>query len=100
MYVVPWSEVPGWRAREGRPRAPCERSREPLVGRVPCVRQNCCGRGGARPPRGGRPWGRAGVGGGRQQVGSGVGSAFFFFQAEDGIRDLTVTGVQTCALPI
>src|SRR5205085_7999800 len=27
-------------------------------------------------------------------------SSFFFFQAEDGIRDLTVTGVQTCALPI
>src|SRR2546427_7085307 len=25
---------------------------------------------------------------------------FFFFQAEDGIRDLTVTAVQTCALPI
>src|SRR2546430_11601386 len=25
---------------------------------------------------------------------------FFFLQAEDGIRDLTVTGVQTCALPI
>src|SRR5256886_13014039 len=25
---------------------------------------------------------------------------FFFFQAEDGIRDWTVTGVQTCALPI
>src|SRR2546429_3297505 len=25
---------------------------------------------------------------------------FFFFQAEDGIRDLTVTGVHTCALPI
>src|SRR2546430_6070827 len=25
---------------------------------------------------------------------------FFFFQAEDGIRHLTVTGVQTCALPI
>src|SRR2546430_5043998 len=24
----------------------------------------------------------------------------FFFQAEDGMRDLTVTGVQTCALPI
>src|SRR5688572_32941616 len=24
----------------------------------------------------------------------------FYFQAEDGIRDLTVTGVQTCALPI
>src|SRR5256886_11861184 len=27
-------------------------------------------------------------------------SGCFFFQAEDGIRDLTVTGVQTCALPI
>src|SRR2546425_12730088 len=29
-----------------------------------------------------------------------VGSFFFFFQAEDGIRDKLVTGVQTCALPI
>src|SRR6266496_5705083 len=27
-------------------------------------------------------------------------ASFFFFQAEDGIRDLYVTGVQTCALPI
>src|SRR2546421_5666484 len=27
-------------------------------------------------------------------------SYLFFFQAEDGIRDLIVTGVQTCALPI
>src|SRR2546422_4183172 len=27
-------------------------------------------------------------------------SIFFFFQAEDGIRDVAVTGVQTCALPI
>src|SRR5438046_8976738 len=27
-------------------------------------------------------------------------SFFFFFQAEDGIRDWSVTGVQTCALPI
>src|SRR3712207_7301367 len=27
-------------------------------------------------------------------------SFFFFFQAEDGIRDIGVTGVQTCALPI
>src|SRR5260370_28323128 len=27
-------------------------------------------------------------------------SYFFFFQAEDGIRDSSVTGVQTCALPI
>src|SRR2546430_3882653 len=35
--------------------------------------------------------------------GAGVSGVFhpgFFFQAEDGIRDLTVTGVQTCALPI
>src|SRR3712207_7345336 len=31
---------------------------------------------------------------------SGVVSFFFFFQAEDGIRDIGVTGVQTCALPI
>src|SRR2546430_10943408 len=30
----------------------------------------------------------------------GQGCVHFFFQAEDGIRDLTVTGVQTCALPI
>src|SRR2546422_6989314 len=28
------------------------------------------------------------------------GSVGFFFQAEDGIRDVAVTGVQTCALPI
>src|SRR3712207_7623980 len=28
------------------------------------------------------------------------GELFFFFQAEDGIRDIGVTGVQTCALPI
>src|SRR5690349_24727326 len=28
------------------------------------------------------------------------GACLFFFQAEDGIRDLYVTGVQTCALPI
>src|SRR2546429_5100042 len=31
---------------------------------------------------------------------SAVSSLFFFFQAEDGIRDVAVTGVQTCALPI
>src|SRR5882762_11492289 len=29
-----------------------------------------------------------------------VNLVFFFFQAEDGIRDSSVTGVQTCALPI
>src|SRR2546429_4076778 len=34
-------------------------------------------------------------------AGSGrLGGCFFFFQAEDGIRDVAVTGVQTCALPI
>src|SRR5262249_59627439 len=34
-------------------------------------------------------------------VGAGRGVCdFFFFQAEDGIRDWSVTGVQTCALPI
>ena len=34
-------------------------------------------------------------------MGGGVGCVFFFFfQAEDGIRDWSVTGVQTCALPI
>src|SRR5260370_29225886 len=31
---------------------------------------------------------------------AGAVSCFFFFQAEDGIRDSSVTGVQTCALPI
>src|SRR5947209_6773764 len=29
-----------------------------------------------------------------------ISCSFFFFQAEDGIRDIGVTGVQTCALPI
>src|SRR3712207_7914967 len=33
-------------------------------------------------------------------VGVCIGYIFFFFQAEDGIRDIGVTGVQTCALPI
>src|SRR2546430_4229764 len=37
----------------------------------------------------------------REKVRKGQSSiSYFFFQAEDGIRDLTVTGVQTCALPI
>src|SRR2546429_3963529 len=35
----------------------------------------------------------------KQEIARGSG-AFFFFQAEDGIRDVAVTGVQTCALPI
>src|SRR2546430_10651586 len=34
------------------------------------------------------------------ELGGEVLSLCFFFQAEEGIRDLTVTGVQTCALPI
>src|SRR5256885_6735831 len=33
-------------------------------------------------------------------VGAMIANVFFFFQAEDGIRDYKVTGVQTCALPI
>src|SRR5256885_6422171 len=40
--------------------------------------------------------GGAGAGPGRREAGAGS----FFFQAEDGIRDYKVTGVQTCALPI
>src|SRR2546430_8520819 len=40
------------------------------------------------------------MGGFTRVVVTGAGWYFFFFQAEDGIRDLTVTGVQTCALPI
>src|SRR2546425_9689117 len=36
----------------------------------------------------------------RDKVVSVLESCFFFFQAEDGIRDKLVTGVQTCALPI
>src|SRR6267378_7436965 len=35
-----------------------------------------------------------------QVTGDALDFAFFFFQAEDGIRGLYVTGVQTCALPI
>src|SRR5256885_2428275 len=35
-----------------------------------------------------------------ESVGSVFFLVFFFFQAEDGIRDYKVTGVQTCALPI
>src|SRR3989440_4459257 len=36
----------------------------------------------------------------RQSIQRGAPCDFFFFQAEDGIRDLIVTGVQPCALPI
>src|SRR5256885_7154904 len=38
--------------------------------------------------------------GSKQVDGGGVTVEYFFFQAEDGIRDYKVTGVQTCALPI
>ena len=38
--------------------------------------------------------------GGRREGGGGGGGEVCFFQAEDGIRDRLVTGVQTCALPI
>src|SRR2546429_740283 len=50
-----------------------------------------------------RAWhGVGGGGGGHGTLGAGVGRTcvFVFFQAEDGIRDVAVTGVQTCALPI
>src|SRR2546430_10791909 len=51
-------------------------------------------------PRKQRAMVRKGIGHGLQsRIDTGV-DRFFFFQAEDGIRDLTVTGVQTCALPI
>src|SRR5207248_4798450 len=46
--------------------------------------------------------GQDGVAAARDTIGDvhGALAEFFFFQAEDGIRDRTVTGVQTCALPI
>src|SRR5688572_31644676 len=47
----------------------------------------------------GRFWGVWPVGRALHRAGA-MFMRFFFFQAEDGIRDLTVTGVQTCALPI
>src|SRR6266496_2079858 len=59
-----------------------------------------------RPNSGGRDWGGSGWGGSdcggafRAWSHTELALAIFFFQAEDGIRDLYVTGVQTCALPI
>src|SRR5256886_3674149 len=57
------------------------------------------------PPRHSRSGARlrSGSGRGRERTApwpTGADGGVFFFQAEDGIRDLTVTGVQTCALPI
>src|SRR5256884_6259908 len=48
------------------------------------------------------PGTRSVCGGGARvaQIDETVRTVFFFFQAEDGIRDVAVTGVQTCALPI
>src|SRR2546429_491983 len=57
------------------------------------------------PRRGGAVGGEAAVWRAVDRAGAGLDSGcgaagFFFFQAEDGIRDVAVTGVQTCALPI
>ena len=46
-----------------------------------------------------RVWGRVQAEDGIRDIGVSC-FFFFFFQAEDGIRDDLVTGVQTCALPI
>ena len=54
---------------------------------------------GSRKGGGGEEGGGEGGGWGGWGVG-GWGGVVFFFQAEDGIRDYKVTGVQTCALPI
>src|SRR5256885_1053718 len=53
--------------------------------------------GGERVEEAGRDVDRPSVGGGTRVTRE---EGFFFFQAEDGIRDYKVTGVQTCALPI
>src|SRR3712207_8795210 len=45
-------------------------------------------------------WKWKGYGGRRELSGECQQEEVFFFQAEDGIRDIGVTGVQTCALPI
>ena len=43
---------------------------------------------------------RSGARKGKKRKTGRTGKSVFFFQAEDGIRDTSVTGVQTCALPI
>src|SRR2546430_11471457 len=58
-----------------------------------------------RMPRDGRVANTSGVGDQWRHLDAASDSSlgerrYLFFQAEDGIRDLTVTGVQTCALPI
>src|SRR5256885_1245025 len=74
--------------------APLRRSRAPRMHLLGPARQGSGARGRARvrvgrsPPPAGSMWGEAGF------------RRYFFFQAEDGIRDYKVTGVQTCALPI
>src|SRR2546430_9097941 len=54
----------------------------------------------AKSSMGARPWTAGRVMEAATHMRSPLSRYFFFFQAEDGIRDLTVTGVQTCALPI
>src|SRR5687768_7861403 len=56
----------------------------------------------ANPAHGSVAWERTGLISGRLDllIGGAVGQACYFFQAEDGIRHVAVTGVQTCALPI
>src|SRR2546430_984004 len=99
-----WSPVARAATRSTRPRR-----RRPRAHVVPPV-DNAHGRRGRAP--GPQPGGRRGAvaDGGlygiaedRDRHGRGGGPrlrSVFFFQAEDGIRDLAVTGVQTCALPI
>src|SRR5437764_1786147 len=62
---------------------------------MPCVCISFGGVDGCRRSR----WARLGIQSGRRGA-RGWCIALFFFQAEDGIRDTSVTGVQTCALPI
>ena len=72
--------------------------REERTERVVTWRSETGGRGGGGGEGGG--WGGGGGGGWGGGGGGGGGGGVFFFQAEDGIRDRLVTGVQTCALPI
>src|SRR5205809_6228800 len=68
------------------------------TGRGLVLRGASCQWWGCRNPKCGRV--AASVWLGRSRLWLVVGVLFFFFQAEDGIRDVAVTGVQTCALPI
>src|SRR5256884_2773135 len=71
---------------------------------VPVIKVKRTSGGGETPATQGRTtqgrWQRGGVDSTRGRLRCRVPLLFFFFQAEDGIRDVAVTGVQTCALPI